>query len=923
MHDDLQSIRSVADWHNLTTDQVAATLHTTQDGLSASEVYDRRTSYGINHLPESPRQGTLKRFLLQFHNVLIYVLLVAAVITALLSHYSDTTVILAVVIINAVIGFIQESKAGKAMDAIKQMLAPMASVIRDGKSQVIKAEDLVPGDLVLLETGDKVPADLRLSIVNGLAIQESLLTGESLPVEKSTLPVNKNAAVGDRSCMAYSGTLVTSGNARGIVIATGKATEIGRIGNMLAEVQDLDTPLVSQMREFAKWLTVVILSFSVVLLLYGYFILHHDFAGLFMVVVGLSVAAMPEGLPAVLTITLAIGVRALSRRNAIIRRLPAIEALGSVSVICTDKTGTLTMNEMMVSDIVTADRLYRVIGSGYLPEGEIRIEGVRIDPLSEPVLREILMTGMLCNDASLHQHKTEWTVHGDPMEGALLVLARKGGLSGLDVKRDWPRTDTIPFDSRHRFMATLHHNHEGRGEIMVKGAPEHILAMCRQQYNDNGAITAIDVTRWQQQANDIAAKGRRVLALATRDVEPGQTTLALDDVTSSLVLLGLVGLLDPPRPEAMASIEVCRSAGIKVKMITGDHAYTAAAIARQIGIENPDTVLTGSQLETIQNAELIEAVKTTNVFARTSPEHKLRLVTALQELGEVVAMTGDGVNDAPALKRADAGIAMGKKGSEAAKEASELVLADDNFATIVAAVREGRTVYDNLQKVISWTLPTNAGEAATIAVALLFGMTLPVTPVQILWVNLITEATLGISLAFEPTETNTMSRRPRQRYQALISGTLIWHMVLVSVLFLAGVLGMFNYAIERGYSIELARTISVNTLVVLQIFHLFFIRNIYGTSLTWKGVSGTPTVWLTVSVVTVAQFAITYLPPLQRVFDTRPIPIIDGILIVGTGVLLLAVVELEKQIRLKLSTPITGSTKDSTDKDQDPKNAMG
>lgn len=890
-------------WHASTVEQVFKDLQTSHEGLSSSVVSDRLGMFGANHLPEPLRQSALKRFLLQFHNVLIYVLLGAAVITALLRHLSDTVVIFAVVIVNAIIGFVQESKAGKAMDAIKQMLAPMASVVRNGNLQIIKAEQLVPGDLVLLQTGDKVPADIRLTFAKGLSVQESLLTGESVPVEKNTAPVNEKAVLGDRYCMVYSGTLVIGGNARGIVVATGRATEIGRIGNMLAEVQVLDTPLITQMREFAKWMTVLILALAVVLLLYGYFILQQDFSGMFMAVVGLSVAAMPEGLPAVLTITLAIGVRAMSRRNAIVRRLPAIEALGPVSVICTDKTGTLTMNEMMVTDIITTGGHYTVTGSGYLPEGEIHARNAHIDPLTEPALKQVLEAGVLCNDASLQQDGSEWIIHGDPMEGALLVLARKCGLSPQDAKRDWHRTDAIPFDTRHRFMATLHHNHEGQALIAVKGAPEHILSMCYRQLNDGGETAIINIDHWQQQANDTAAKGRRVLALAFRAVEPGHTILTFDDVATSLVLLGLVGFLDPPRPETADAVRECQSAGIKIKMITGDHVYTAAAIAREIGIENPDAVLSGSRLEAMQEAELSEAVKTTNVFARTSPEHKLRLVTVLQALGEVVAMTGDGVNDAPALKRADAGIAMGKKGSDVAKEAAELVLADDNFATIVAAVREGRTVYDNLQKVISWTLPTNAGEAATIVAALLFGMTLPVTPVQILWVNLITEATLGISLAFEPTEPDTMRRRPRPRHQALISGTLIWHIILVSFLFLLGVFGMFSYAIERGYSIELARTISVNTLVVLEIFHLFFIRNIYGTSLTWKGIAGTPIVWLTVAIITMAQFAITYLPPLQAVFDTRAVPVFDGILIVGTGILLFFIIEVEKQIRLKLTAP--------------------
>jgi len=887
-------------WHTQTVESVTERLQTSPEGLSASEAEQRLSKYGANHLPEPPRQGAFKRFLLQFNNVLIYVLIGAAVITALLQHLIDTLVIIAVVIVNAIIGFIQEGKAEKAMDAIRHMLAPTASVIRNGERHVIAAELLVPGDIVFLESGDKVPADLRLIQTNGLMIQESILTGESVAVEKTTPVVKPEAVLGDRRCMAYSGTLVTSGMGKGVVIATGRTTEVGKIGTMLADVQTLNTPLITQMAYFSKWLTAIILVVATLLLLFGYFVQGQEFAELFMVVVGLSVAAIPEGLPAVLTITLAVGVQAMARRNAIIRRLPAIEALGSVSVICTDKTGTLTVNEMTVASIITADHSFQITGSGYIPEGEIQSNDHVIDSATYPVLAELLKTGALCNDASLQQKNADWSVHGDPMEGALLVVARKSGLIQQDLTRDWPRTDAIPFDSNHRFMATLHHSHEEKAQIIVKGAPERLISMCQHQLSADGQSVPVDQDYWHQQANAIAASGQRVLALAVRDVATEHTVLSFQDVEHGLILLGLVGLLDPPRPEAIDAIRQCQSAGIRVKMITGDHALTASAIGRQIGLTDPDTVLTGAQLEAMDDNALIEAVKSTSIFARTSPAHKLRLVMALQSLGEVVAMTGDGVNDAPALKRADAGIAMGRKGSEAAKEAAELVLADDNFASIVAAVQEGRTVYDNVKKVISWTLPTNAGEAATIIIALLLGMTLPVTPVQILWINLITAATLGIALAFEPTEENTMRRPPRPRGQALLSTTLVWHCILVSVLFVCGVFGLFTYAIERGHSIELARTIAVNTLVVMEIFHLFFIRNIYGTSLTLKAVSGTPTVWLTVAVVTIAQLAITYLPVFQKIFATRPVPFFDGLLIIATGILLFIIVETEKQVRLRI-----------------------
>jgi len=887
-------------WHDCSAEFTLAELKATPAGLSEQEAAVRLEAYGPNRLPDAPRRSVFMRFLLQFHNILIYVLLGSAVITLMLDHVVDTLVILAVVIANAIIGFVQEGKAEQAMDAIRQMLAPHASVLRGGERHTVEGEKLVPGDIVLLEAGDKVPADLRLLQTHGVQIQEAILTGESLPVEKQTVSVAADAALGDRTCMAYSGTLVASGQCKGIVVATGATTEIGRISGMLSAVETLTTPLVEQMDVFAKWLTLLILLIAALLLAFGYFVGHYAFADIFMVVVGLSVAAIPEGLPAVLTITLGIGVQAMARRNAIVRRLPAIETLGSVSVICTDKTGTLTRNEMMVASLVTHDKLFTIEGTGYDPAGDITLEGRAVTSKEHPALTELGRAAALCNDASLRELGGVWTVEGDPMEGALLAFSGKAGVDGRGERSAWARTDAIAFDSKHRFMATLHHDHERHAFVFVKGAPERILFMCREQRISAGGTAPLNEDYWHEKADHIASQGQRVLALAVRPVRPDHTVLEHADVEGSLILLGMVGLIDPPRPEAIAAVAECRAAGIRVKMITGDHAGTARAIGRQIGLQNPDKTLTGIALDGMDDAALAAAVLETDIFARTSPEHKLRLVMALQAHGMTVAMTGDGVNDAPALKRADAGIAMGRKGSEAAKDSAELVLADDNFASIAAAVREGRTVYDNIKKVISWTLPTNAGEAMTIIVALLFGMTLPVTPIQILWINLITATTLGIALAFEPTEEGTMRRPPRPRNEPLLNGALAWHIVLVAILFLCGVFGIFAYAVDQGYSVELARTLALNTLVVMEIFHLFFIRNIYGTSLTWKAVRGTKVVWLTVVIITAAQLSITYLPALQAVFATEAVPLLDGLLIIGIGVMLFAIIEIEKQLRLRL-----------------------
>ncbi|MBB4004474.1 cation-transporting P-type ATPase [Aurantimonas endophytica] len=884
--------------HALEATATLAAFDTAATGLSQDEAARRLQRDGPNRLPAAPKRSPVLRFLRHFNNVLIYVLIAAAIVTAVLGHFVDTAVILVVVIANAVIGFVQEGRAEQAMAAIRDMLAPHTSVLRDGERRTIDSAEVVVGDVVLLEAGEKVPADLRLIEAKGLLVQEAILTGESVPVDKDTAPAPTDAPLGDRTAMAFSGTLVAAGTGRGVVIATGAATEIGRISGMLSTVETLTTPLVQQMDRFSRWLTVLILLIAAILLAFGYFLEHFAFADMFMIVVGISVAAIPEGLPAVLTITLAVGVQAMARRNAIVRRLPAIETLGAVSVICTDKTGTLTRNEMMVASVVTAGDRFEVEGAGYAPEGAIRRGETGIDAGAHEALGEIARAAALCNDAVLRDDGGSWTIQGDPMEGALLALSRKIG--GISPRGEWRRADEIPFDARHRYMATLDRDGNGAARVSVKGAPERILAMCAGQRGPDDSIEKLDEHAWNEAAEAIAAKGQRVLAIATRSMADGHATLQHADLEGKLVLVGLVGLIDPPRPEAIAAVAQCRQAGIRVKMITGDHAGTAAAIGRQIGLENPDSVLTGTDLDMMDDAALGNAVAETDIFARTSPEHKLRLVTALQSRGLTVAMTGDGVNDAPALKRADAGIAMGLKGSEAAKEAAGLVLADDNFASIVAAVREGRTVYDNIKKVISWTLPTNAGEALTIIVALLFSMSLPVTAIQILWINLVTSITLGIALAFEPTEENTMRRPPRPRGQALLSAALTWHIVLVALLFLAGVLGIYAYAVDQGYSEALARTMAVNTIVVLEIFHLFFIRNLYGTSLTWAAVRGTKMVWATVLLVTAAQFAFTYLPVMQTAFGTVAVPVQDGMLIVGIGIVFFAVIEVEKQLRLAL-----------------------
>jgi magnesium-transporting ATPase (P-type) len=886
-------------WHSATAQYALEQLQSKPEGLAAVEVPQRRERYGRNVLPAAKSKTALQRLAEQFNNLLIYVLLASAVVTALLGHPIDTGVILAVVVVNAVIGFVQEGKAEAALDAIRGMISPKASVLRDGARATIDAADPVPGDILLLEAGDRVTADVRLIKSRNLGIDESILTGESVPVRKATEPVAGDAPLGDRRSMAFSGTLVTAGQGAGVVVSTGSETELGRISALLGRVEQLETPLIRQMNAFARQLTWAILALSVAMLAFAVLVRKYPIAEAFMAVVGMAVAAIPEGLPAVMTITLAIGVQRMASRNAIIRRLPAVETLGSVSTICSDKTGTLTRNEMTVTRVVFSDRSYDVSGVGYAPRGGLSIDEREVDPASDMRLTHVARVALLCNDAAIHAVDGEYIVDGDPMEGALVTLGLKVGLDRERLGKELPRLDEIPFDAAYRYMATLHRAHDDVVLACIKGAPESILDMCATQASGD-AEEPIVRTYWIDAVERLAREGRRVLALASHPFPSEKHTLSFGDVDQDLTLIGLVGLIDPPRPEAIAAIAECRTAGIAVKMITGDHAATASAIARELGLDAPDHVLTGQDLDKLDEKGFRAAAATTNVFARTSPEHKLRLVEAMQAERAVIAMTGDGVNDAPALKRADVGVAMGRGGTEAAKESSDMVLADDNFASIVAAVREGRTVYDNLTKVIGWTLPTNGGETLIVVTAILFGLTLPITPVQILWINMVTAVGLGLVLAFEPAEPGVMQRPPRPQDAPILSPILLWRVLLVSVLFAIGAFGIFAWAESRGFSHEMARTMVVNTIVVMEIFYLFSVRYIHGASITVQGVLGTPAVLLGVGGIIVLQLIFTYLPVMQRLFQTRSIAFSDGLIIIGIGIMLLAILEVEKRLRLAL-----------------------
>jgi magnesium-transporting ATPase (P-type) len=876
-------------WHSERAEAVLCDLGSSEAGLSSAQASERRSVYGPNALPAAAGRSALRRFLTQFNNVLIYFLLVAAVAASLLGHVVDAVVIVAVVVVNAVVGFIQEGRAEQALEAIRKMIAPDAAVLRDGSRTRIAVRDLVPGDVVLVEAGDRVPADLRLLRARRLLIDEALLTGESLAAEKDGEPVAADTPLGDRRGMAFSGTLVASGQGAGVVVETGLRTQIGQISNLLQTVEPLSTPLLRQIDTFAKRFTWVVLLGAAALFAFAVLVRGFDWVEALIAVVALSVGIVPEGLPAVITITLAIGVRRMAARNAVIRKLPAVETLGATSVICTDKTGTLTRNEMIARRIVTGGEEVLASGAGYAPEGELTCRETGAP--AALAAAEVLRCGVLCNDAELARAEGQWRVSGDPMEGALLALAMKAGVDPGVVRAEWPRLDEIPFDAAHRFMATLHAGPTGEAMVFLKGAAEALLER---------AAGPIDAEPWHRRIAAAGAEGERVLAFGMKRLASAPERLDFGDVADGLELLGIVGFIDPPRPEAKLAISQCRSAGIAVKMITGDHAATAAAIARQLEIADDPEVATGAEVEALSDAELQQVVDRVAVFARTGPEHKLRIVRALQANGQIVAMTGDGVNDAPSLKQADVGTAMGIKGTEAAKEAAEMVLLDDNFSSIVSAVSEGRTVHDNIRKVISWEIPTNGGETLAVVLAILVGFSLPMTATQILWVNLILAATLGLVLAFEPPEPGVMRRPPRAADAPLLSPFLLWRVLVVSVLLAAAALGVFFYALGAGRDVETARTMVVNMFIVGEIFYLFNVRYLHMTSLTWRGALGTPAVLGAIAVLVVAQLVFTYAPFMQTLFDTRPLRFLDGALIVAVGAGLMFLLEGEKMLMRRL-----------------------
>ncbi|MBM4761737.1 cation-transporting P-type ATPase [Bacillus sp. B15-48] len=878
-------------WYNLDSNHVIKKLETdSKIGLSNEEASKRQGEHGKNELPAGQTEPKWRKFLKHFHDVLIYVLLAAAIITFVLGHYIDTVIILLVAIINAVIGYVQENKAEKALDGIRNMLSLKANVIRDGQRAEIHSNELVPGDIVLLSAGDKVPADLRILRADNLKVEESPLTGESVSVEKNADTLPEDTVLGDKKNMVFSGTSIASGSGMGVVVATGIHTELGKINTSMTEVEEIQTPLLKQTAKFGKMISIVILFGAAAMFVFGLMFHDYETAELLLAVIGLAVAAIPEGLPAILSIILALGVQTMAKNNAIVRNLPSVETLGAVSVICSDKTGTLTKNEMTVTSVILANHEYDVTGTGYAPEGKVERDGKEVKVEADENLINFLTCVKTVNEASLYKDdQGHWVINGEPTESCLITLV---GKANHPIQR-LEALSKIPFDSAYKYMACLVEMN-GERVVLVKGAPDRLFDMANMEVGSEERVF------WEDKMTKQAKMGKRLIGAAMKKVRSDQETIDHADVQSGLMFLGLAGIIDPPREEAILAVEECKRAGIVVKMITGDHRETAIAIGKELSIGDGTRAIEGRELDKMTPEELKQAAIEYDVFARTSPENKLQLVQALQEHGHICAMTGDGVNDAPALKRADIGVAMGIKGTEVSKDASQMVLVDDNFHTIVSAVREGRRVYDNLKKTILFILPTNGAEAFLIFASILFGTMMPLTPVQILWVNMITAVTISLAIAFEKLEKGTMDRPPREAETKLLSGYYIFRIVFVSLLIGGGILLMNADLINNGYDQAIVNTVTLQAIVLAQLFHLYNCRSERNFALS-KDFFKNKVAFLVSGLLIVIQLGVTYLPFMNTILGTVPIEAEYWIFPIMIGIIVFIVVEIEKWVTRKVS----------------------
>jgi Ca2+-transporting ATPase len=891
-------------WYQFSFSEIKEKLNTTESGLLDHEAEIRLERYGQNKLAEEDKISKLQILLHQFTSPLIYILMIAAVVTAFLGEYIDMGVIFVVVILNATIGYFQEYKAEESVRALKKMVVPKARVIRGGKEKEIHSENLVPGDIVLLTSGVRVPADLRLFSAVELKIDEAMLTGESIPVDKIIPPINEEGLIpGDQKNMAFMGTIVVSGRAKGVIVETGSSTVLGSIAQEVKEIGTVKAPLQEKINQFAKYIGFIVLGSSVLLFFAGVLV-GVTIKEMFMTAVAAAVATIPEGLPIVVTIAMAIGVSRMARHNAVIRRLPAVETLGSTTVIGSDKTGTLTQNEMTVKLLYNGDHTYEFTGSGYDPSGEVLHKGMTVKVNEMPHLQQTLRIGLLCNESDVYEDDGQYKIDGDPTEGALIVAAMKAGLNPEQERDRYQQNAIIPFESERGYMATLH-SYEGRKLIFVKGAPEKVVDMCVSNVRDEH----LEKKEKLHIATNFAKQGLRVIAFAWKEAPDDFEELTCREIeqcdyASGLVFAGFQAMIDPPRPEVIEAIENCKKAGIRVVMITGDHGVTAKAIAQKLGIaENISEVLTGKELEDLSDSDLFEKVKTVSVFARVSPQHKLRITQQVKKQGHIVAVTGDGVNDAPALKEAHIGIAMGRSGTDVAKEASDMVLTDDNFASIFNAVKQGRIVFDNIRKVTFFLIPTGIAAILSILGTVFMGIPIPYVPAQLLWINLVTNGLQDVALAFEPGEKGVIHRPPRNPREGIMSRLLVERTILVSILISAGVVFNFLDALQEGDSIEKARTVAVTTMVFFQFFQAWNSRSEH-ESVFKINPFGNLFLFYSLIAALLAHLSVIYIPALQWVFRTEPISIHKWLQIIAVAFTVIIVVEIDKWLRRRKASSV-------------------
>ncbi|WP_413526744.1 HAD-IC family P-type ATPase [Marinilactibacillus psychrotolerans] len=861
------------------------------EGLSSDEAEKRLKEDGLNKLEEK-KTSKWTILLRQINNVVIYILIVAALLTVCMGHYSDAIVIGLVVVANTLIGYFQEVNASNALDKIKDMLSTHATVIRDGQRKEIEAVDVVKGDVVYLEAGDNVPADLRIVDSDSLKVQEASLTGEADSIEKTPDEIEAKVGLGDQINMAFASTSITNGNGTGIVIATAEETEIGKISTAVNDQESKKTPLVQVIDNLGKTISYVIMGVAALLFVYGLISGVYSLSALSLAVVTMIVGSVPEGLPATTSVVLAMGVSDMAKnKNTIVKKLPSVETLGSVDIIATDKTGTLTKNEMTAQNIITKQAEYTVSGIGYSPDGEIELDGKAVELDSDPDLRILVTSGFEANETELTEEEGHWTINGEPTDGAFLTLYNKAMHSGESLYEEIAK---VPFDSDYRYVATLSEHRESKErKIFIKGSPDKLFTLAKAM------DSSFDPDFWREKVEALSSQGKRVVAVGVRDVDQNQQTIEHEDVDTGVNFLGIVGIIDPPREEIIESLKVMKKAGVEVKMITGDHPTTAKAIAEALGLSENVQTITGLELDELSQEELIERVNDYQVFARTTPHNKLQIIEAFQKSGKTTAMTGDGVNDAPALKKADIGVAMGLNGTDVSKDSADMVLTDDDFSTMSTAIEEGRRIYDNIKKSILYLLPTSFAEGLIIAFTLVAQRDLPLQATQMLWINMVSAITIQFAFIFEPAEPGLMDRNPRDTSASLIGKHDAFQIAYVSILMAGFSLIAYDWLIASGANQVTASTMVVNIIVISKIFYLFNVRT-HALAFS-KEFFTNKKAFLIIGVMILLQLILTYVPFFQEFFYTEGLTIVEWLIAIGVGVIVLIIAEIDKIIRIKVS----------------------